>query len=113
MNSGEALTMNNFHLEDVVFLTVIAERNIKAELIDSLSAVGGKLLNVEYAHGSADINTLREMFGFYVEKKKVVINCLMRKENAEKVFNILNTEYHFDEPNTGIAFTVALDKLSF
>ena len=101
--------MNN----DLVCMTVVGSRKKKIALLDALTERGAKLINVEFGLGSARVSSYIEVFGFDPEDKKVILICLMRRENAEKMFDVLYKEFHFDEPNTGIAFTLPLDKLVF
>lgn len=99
--------------EDIVCMTVIAGRKKKISLLDAIIENGGKLVNVEFGLGSAYVSLLNEAIGFDPENKKVIIICLMKRCNSEKLLHVLVEKYHFDKPNTGIAYTVALDKLSF
>ena len=99
--------------DDIVCLTVISVREDKEDLMDAMSDGGGKLINVEFAWGSAHVSSLSEMFGFTPDDKKVVLTCLMKKDKSEEFLDLLANEFEFDKPNTGIAFTIPLDKLSF
>ena len=105
--------MNKPSVGDLVSMTIIAGRKIKDPLLDALVAGEGKLINVEYGRGSTHVSSLSEMFGFTPENKKVVIICIMRKEASEKMLEVLAEDFNFNKPNTGIAFTIALEGLSF
>ena len=52
-------------------------------------------------------------FGFEAEQGKVLISCLIKTEYAKKLLDVLYREYHFDKPNTGIAFGVSVEGLAF
>lgn len=99
--------------DDIVCMTVITEWKKRVRLIDMLTECGAKLINVEFGWGSASVSQLSEMFGFDPDGSKAVIICLLRRENADKVFSLLNNSFNFEKANTGIAFTIALDKLVF
>lgn len=105
--------MNNTAVCDLVSMTIIAGRKIKGPLLESLKNNGGKLVNVEYGYGSTYVNSFSEIFGFKPENKKVVIICVMKREDSIKMLEILDRDFYFDKPNTGIAYTIALSELSF
>lgn len=91
------------------FLTIIAGRKQKDTLTESLSAEGGRLITVMYGKGSVRSDYLRDMFGLVPEENKVVITCLLPCNKSEAVFNMLVNKFHFDKPNTGIAFTIPIN----
>ena len=45
------------------------------------------------------------LFGFIAEEHKVIMNGLLLKEKSDEVLKMLVEKFHFDRPNTGIAFT--------
>lgn len=91
------------------FLTIIAGRKLKASLIESLSAEGGRLITVMYGKGSVKTDYLRDMFGLVPEENKVVITCLLPCKKVDTAMDMLVSKFHFDKPNTGIAFTVPIN----
>jgi hypothetical protein len=93
-------------------LTLIAGRKQKDALLDALSESGGRLLRIVYGKGSAGINYLKDMLGFSPEENKVLITCLLPSDKTDAVLNMLIEKFHFDKPNTGIAFTVPVERLS-
>lgn len=95
------------------FMTVIAGRKHKEALLDALFAHGGRLLNLVYGKGSVTSSYIKEMLGLVLEENKVIITCLIPGDKADDVFNMLAVKFHFDKPNTGIAFTIPVEKLSF
>ena len=97
----------------IVFLTVIAGRKQQNELMAAISQNGGKLVNICYGKGSVKANYLMDAFGFVPEENKVVIICLLAKRRTDKMFRMLNEQFHFNQPNTGIAFTSPVRELSF
>ncbi len=97
----------------IVFLTVIAGRKQKVTLLDKLAEMGGRLINVVYGRGTVDASYLKCILGMVPEEEKVVITCLLPEEKTDAVFNMLINKFHFDKPNTGIAFTIAVEMLSF
>ena len=98
---------------DLVCMTIIAGRKVKDSLLDALIIGEAKLINVEYGYGSAHVNSFSEVCGIKPESKKVVLLCLMRRDSSEKMLEVLDKDFKFNEPNTGIAYTIALEELSF
>lgn len=107
------ITSNKPNVDDLVCMTVIAGRKLKQPLLKAIVDGGGKLVNIEFAKGSTHVSSLSEAFGFKPENKKVVFTCLMRKEASNNLFEVLNEDFDFNEPNTGIAYTISVDGLSF
>ncbi len=93
-------------------LTLIAGRKHKDALLDALSGSGGRLLRIVYGKGSTKINYIKNMLGFVPEENKVLITCLLPSDKTDAVLNMLIEKFHFDRPNTGIAFTVPVERLS-
>ncbi len=52
------------------------------------------------------------MLGLVPEEHKVLITCLISRGKVDKVMEMLEREFHFNRPNTGIAFTIPIEKLS-
>jgi hypothetical protein len=96
----------------VEFLTLIAGRKNKAVLLKALWETGGRLINVVYGKGSVKANYLMDMLGLVPEENKVVITCLLPAEKSSVVLDMLAKKFDFDKPNTGIAFTIPVEKLS-
>ncbi len=104
--------MNTIPHGGVVFLTIIAGRKQKEPLLTALIEAGGRLVNVIYGKGSVKSGYLQDMLGLVPEENKVIITCLAAAEKTDSVFEMLVNKFHFDKPNTGIAFTTHVDKLS-
>jgi hypothetical protein len=105
----EVIMSNN----EIVYLTVIAGRKIKQELVNSLAEAGCALFDVVYGNGFVKGNDLLAAFGFVDDGGKVIITSLTNSARVDKIFEMLNTRFHFDKPNTGIAFTVPVSNLTY
>ncbi len=97
----------------IEFLTLIAGRKQKEALLDALSEAGGRLINIVYGKGSVKSSYLKDMFGLVPEENKVVITCLLPSEKSDALLDMLVEKFNFDKPNTGIAFTIPVEKLSY
>lgn len=97
----------------IVFFTLIAGRKQKDALLTALSASGLKLINTMYGKGTVQASYLQNVLGLVPEENKIILTGLMPRECADKVFDLLVRKFEFDKPNTGIAFTIPIEKLSF
>ena len=98
---------------DIEFFTIIAGRNLKEDLCVAVSKQGGRLQNIMYGHGTVTASYVMDAFGFVPEEHKVIITCLLPPKRAVELMRVLVEEFDFNKPNTGIAFSVSLDKMSF
>jgi hypothetical protein len=94
------------------FLTLIADRKLKKEIINFLIESRGHLIDVVYAKGSVKASYFKDMLGLVPEEKKILITCLIASNLSEHVLEQLILKFNFDKPNTGIAFVVPVDTLS-
>lgn len=94
------------------FLTIIAKRKHKEELLEFLLAAGGHLIDVVYAKGTVKAGFFDDMVGLVPEEKKVMITCLVAGSLTDGILETLGTQFSFSDPNTGIAFVVPVDKVS-
>lgn len=96
----------------IEFLMVIAGRKQKSALLDTLSGAGAKLVHIMYGRGSVQASHLKQALGLVPEEQKVLIICLVPRIKLDGIFSMLNAQFHFEKPNTGIAFTMPVEKLS-
>ena len=90
---------------------VIAGRKQKRALLDALSASGARLMHVAYGRGSIHASHLKEMLGLVPDEQKVLITCLFPRDKLDQALDMLVKQFHFDKPNTGIAFSIPIEKL--
>ncbi|HWR19304.1 MAG TPA: hypothetical protein VN608_06755 [Clostridia bacterium] len=96
----------------IVYLSIIAGRKKKEALLDALSEAGGRLIKVIYCRGSVEASYIKDVLGLVPEEHKVLITCLLPREKTDAMFKMLVDKFHFDKPNTGIAFIMRVDRLS-
>jgi hypothetical protein len=99
--------------QNIEFLILIAERKKKEDFLTVLTRAGARVINTVYGKGSAKVNSVMEALGIIPDDDKIVITCLISEKNSDTVFEILVKEFNFDKPNTGIAFTVPVEGLSY
>jgi len=95
----------------VDYLTLITGRKKKDEILRLLLDSGCHLIDIVYAKGSVKTGYFKDMLGLMPEEKKVMITCLVAGNLTDKIFERLVNDFDFNEPNTGIAFVVPLDRL--
>lgn len=96
----------------IVFLVVIAGRKQREALVEALAQAGGRLIEVIYGKGSVKSSYLMDMLGLVPEENKVLITCVFAGDKTDGVFDMLVKKFRFDRPNTGIAFTIHVDRLA-
>lgn len=94
------------------FVTLITNRLHKDDIIDLLMSCGCHRIEVVYAKGSLKMGYFKDMLGLVPEEKKIMITCIVAGNRTDHLFEALISKFHFNEPNTGIAFVVPVDKLS-
>jgi hypothetical protein len=104
--------MNNCAPEHIAFLVIVAGRKQKNALLDILLKMDCRIVNTLYGKSSIRAGHLADMLGFVSEENKVVITCILHKEKAEGILETLKRDFHFDKPNTGIAFTIPISGIS-
>ena len=98
---------------DMNHMVLITGRNQKDRLLTALSERGGPLFNFYYGRGSVKASFLMDTYGLVPEENKIIITCIASKSEADAIFDMLEKDFHFNKPNTRIAFTIPVKKLSF
>ena len=98
---------------NIEFLVLIAARDEKEEFLTLLARAGARVINTVYGKGSAKVNSFMEALGIIPDDDKIMITCLITDKKSDTVFEILVKEFSFDKPNTGIAFTIPVEGLSY
>lgn len=97
----------------VSLLVLISGRKEKDSLLTALSEQGAKVINTLYGRGSVKANYLMSMLGCVPEENKAVTTCLVSAQRLDEILDMLSDKFNFKSPNTGIAFTVPVNGLSF
>lgn len=105
--------MSNERTCRAVFLTLVAGRKQKDALIAALYESGVKLVSTMYGRGTVKASYLQNALGLIPEENKVILTGLVPKEKSCAVLDMLAERFHFDRPNTGIAFTIPIETLLF
>lgn len=94
------------------YLTVIAARKFKDNALKLLLDSGCYLIDVVYAKGSAQSGYFKDMLGLVDDEKKVMITCIVKSNLTPLLMEQFVTKLKFDQPNTGIAYVIPVEKLS-
>ena len=95
------------------FLTIIVSRKQKDAILTELHAVGLHLINTSYGIGTVNAHYLMKTFGIAPEKNKVVITSVSTDDKTDIFLKMLTEKFDFGKPNTGIAFTTPVDRVSY
>ena len=105
--------MSEVHNNGLQYFVLIADQKKKDKFITLLSDYGVRGIESVYAHGSVAKSAFAAAFGFEVEQHKVLITGLIKSDNAQTLMKALYEEYNFNKPNTGIAFSIAVEGFAF
>ena len=105
--------MKNEEKQKIIFLILIVGRKDKDDILSALTEHGVRLINVLYGKGTVQAGYLQNILGLVPEKNKALITCVMTSERSNSVLEMLVERFDFDSPNTGVAFTMPIDKVSF
>ncbi len=94
------------------YVTLIAGRKKKDEILKFLLDSECHLIDVVYAKGSVKAGYFKDMLGLVPEEKKVMITCIVPSSKSSRLLEQLVTKFEFDKPNTGIAYVIPVDKMS-
>ena len=99
--------------EKIVFLTLIAERDNREVLLNALSESGIHLVNTSFGRGFVESDYLKHTFGLDKEARKVIFTCVSTRTKVDNILERLTDEFDFNDPDTGIAFTIPIEKLAY
>lgn len=97
----------------VVFWMIIAGRKKNDALLTALLKEGAYLTNARYGRGTVEASYLENALGLVLEEQKTMIVCVLPDSKTDAIKEMLVEKFHFDQPNTGIAFTIPIDQLSY
>lgn len=105
--------MSDIQVNSIQYLVIIAEKKKKDEFLSVLYEHGAHSIETSYGHSSVSSSAISSAFGFDVEQSKVVISCLIKRNIAKELIDMLYNKYNFNKPNTGIAFSIPVEGLMF
>lgn len=105
--------MSDVQTANVQYFVIIANQKQKNTFLSLLNDYNAHVIETVYGHGSMSPSALAAAFGFEAEQGKVLITSLIKNENAKTLIDVLFNDYKFNKPNTGIAFSIPVESLSF
>ncbi len=97
---------------DIVYMMIVVGRKQAPALMEAITEHGGHSIQTLYGKGTVKASYLQYALGMVPEKNKTVITCLLKREKSDEMLNMLINKFHFNKPNTGIAFTIPIETLS-
>ena len=105
--------MKSEESDSIVLLTLIARRDYKDDYMAALSESGIHLVNASFGRGFVESGYLEYTFGLARDVRVAVILCVSSRAKAEAFMKRLTDEFGFNEPHTGIAFTMPIENFSY
>lgn len=110
---GKIISIEGKESSGIAFWVLIAGRKQKDALFSALLEMGAHLTNTIYGRGTVEVSYLQNVLGLVPEEHKAMIMCVLPDSKTAAITEMLVDRFHFDQPNTGIAFTIPIDHLSF
>jgi len=105
--------MSKIKIKGLQYFIIITEQKKKDKYLAILSDFDAHVVDAVYVHGSVSPNVMSSVFGLDVNQGKIMISCLIKTDKAKELIEVLYNKYNFDKPNTGIAFSIPVEGLSF
>ena len=105
--------MRDIQINGLQYFVIIVEQKKKKKFLALLDEFDARGIEIVYGHGSMSPSAVVAAFGFESVQSKVMISCLLKNENARKLIDVLYNEYNFKRPNTGFAFSVSVEGMTF
>lgn len=97
----------------ICYLTIISSRKKTDKLLKALVEKGAQLVVTRYGKGTVDPNYLLDVFGLTPEEKKVVITCVIKQSKKQDFLEMLEKDFQFVKPNSGIAYITPIEEISY
>ncbi len=110
---SKIISMEGEEPTGIAFWVLIAGRKQKDALLSELLNEGAHLTNTVFGRGTVKASYLQNVLGLVPEEHKAMILCVLPENKTDTITKMLVEKFHFDQPNTGIAFTIPIDQLSF
>ena len=105
--------MSDAQINSLQYFVIVAEQKKKDKFLSLLGDYGAHGIETVYGYGSMSPSAIAAAFGFEAAQGKVLITCLIKSEKAKELIHVLYHDYHFNKPNTGIAFGISVEGLAF
>ena len=99
-------SVSSYKDKKVCLLTIIVNRGKSKKILQTAKKLGITRANVVLGEGMVGNHILKILA--MNETGKEVLIFIIREERETEILNYFNEEFHFDKPNTGIAFTMPI-----
>ncbi len=96
-------------MDKLKLLVIVLDRQKVDKAAERVSEYGTSFSHICYGKGTAK-NDLLNLLGLG-ETEKGIIFCSVKQSDLEKIFFVLKTEFGFDKPGSGIAFTIPVSSV--
>ncbi|PCJ63464.1 MAG: transcriptional regulator [Planctomycetota bacterium] len=96
-------------LTDVILITCIVQRGLADKIVKSAVDAGAQGATIHYARGSG-VREKLGILGVAVEVEKEVINIVVAKDQADRIFEVMYLSGNLDTPGMGFMYKTTLDK---
>lgn len=97
-------------IEPKKLIFIIVRRGECKRVVKKLNAAGFAWHTAMLAHGTAP-SEVQAVFGLS-ESEKAMLVCVTDRDRVAQLFDLLNEDLGFKDPNTGIAFSVNVTSLA-
>lgn len=91
-------------------IVVIVDKHKDEEVMQVAKAAGATGGTIIHGKGTS-IYENKKFFGIEIEPEKEVILIIVNSNLVDKIVNAINQELKLEDPNSGILFTVDLNKV--
>lgn len=97
-------------IKPIKLTIIITDRSRSKKVTKTLNAHGYDYQFATTAKGTAPSDI--QAYFCLNEPEKCIVFCPIAEDRVQELLEVIRNELHFDEPNTGIAFTVPIGSLS-
>lgn len=99
--------------KEISCLVVISDRKRKAELLAALAEKKVLAIHTYYGKGFMRDPAFLDALGISWDAGKVILMGMTAAARVDGILEMLNEDFSFKRPGTGIAFTVRVDSIVF
>ena len=96
-------------LTDVSLITAIVQRGQADDLVKAAQEAGAQGASIHYAHGRG-VRERLGILGLAVEAEKEVINIIVSRDQANRIFERIYMAGDFDTPGMGFMWVTPVEK---
>jgi len=103
--------MANEDTPKIFHMVMVTGRDRQERLLYALSEKGCHVVNIIYGKDTGRLGFIVD--NIWHDDNKVMVVCLVSATEADAIFSMLLDDFNFDRKDTGIAFTIPVEKVSY